>query len=51
MQVLVLLTGAFSLYLYCLKVGMLDCVAMDVALPYQTALGRIVFGCFSPGFL
>jgi hypothetical protein len=32
-----------------LNVGMLDCMAMDVAPPYQTALGGIHSGCLSPG--
>jgi hypothetical protein len=34
-----LLTGAFPVSLPLLQVGMLGCVAMDVASPYQTPLG------------
>jgi hypothetical protein len=33
-----------------LKVGMLGCVAMDVAPPYGTVLGEINSGCLIPGF-
>jgi hypothetical protein len=42
-----ILTKALSL----LKVGMLDCMAMIVALPYQTALEGLRSWCLSPGFL
>jgi hypothetical protein len=38
-HMMTLLTRAFSVSLPLPKVGMLGCVAMDDALPYQTALG------------
>jgi hypothetical protein len=38
------LTGTFSMHLSLLKVGMLGCVAMDVAPLYQTALGGLAQG-------
>jgi hypothetical protein len=48
-QMLMLFAGALTLPL--LNIGMLGCVAMDVALPYQTVLGRIGSGCLSLSFL
>jgi hypothetical protein len=46
----VLLTEALSVSLSLLKVGMLDCVAMDVAPSYWTSLRGVGSGCLSPGF-
>jgi hypothetical protein len=41
----VLLTGVFSVSLSLLKVGMLGCVAMDIASHYQIALEGVTKGC------
>jgi hypothetical protein len=49
-QVLAALTGAFSVSLFLLKVGMLGCVAMDIASPYWTVLWGIGSRCLSPVF-
>jgi hypothetical protein len=47
---LTLVTGTVSVSLLLLKVGILGCVAMDVAPPYWTVLGVISSRCLSPGF-
>jgi hypothetical protein len=49
-QVVTLLTGAFSVSLPLIKVVILGCVAMGIPPPYQTAFGGICSGCFSSGF-
>jgi hypothetical protein len=41
---LLFFTGALNKTLTLLKVGMLDCMAMNVALPYQTALWGSALG-------
>jgi hypothetical protein len=46
----VLFTEAFSVCLFLLKVGMVVCVAMDVGLPYWTALEGVGLGCLDPVF-
>jgi hypothetical protein len=49
-QVMTLLSEAFSVSLSLLKIGMLGCVAVSVAPPYQTALGGIGSGFLSSSF-
>jgi hypothetical protein len=43
-------TGSLTKTLSLLKVCMLGCMAIDVAPPYQMALGGISSGCLSLGF-
>jgi hypothetical protein len=49
--ILLFFIGALAKILSLRKAGMLGCVAINVALPYQTALGGLIYGCLSLGFL